>query len=282
MLFASLIIRSARAKALLRAAHLGPTIAVTAIATVLAASCCELLGTVAVAAAVLSGQLAVGWSNDYIDRERDLRAGRSDKPIVAGDVRAEIIRRAFVLALAACVPLSLLTGWRAALVHLVAVASAMAYNVGLKATVVSPLPFASSFALLPAFVTLDAPGHPLPPWWAAAAAAVFGCGAHFMNTLDDVDTDRRQGVRGLPQRVGVGWSLRLGVAMLAIAACLLAFGPPGPTSAGGSVLLAVAAMMVIGVLISGGRDELERAWQFTVGTAVVVTILLLASGASLT
>ena len=92
------------------------------------------------AVAVLAGQLSTGWSNDWFDAARDTAAGRSDKPIVAGTVDVATVRAAALGALVVCVPLSLLSGWRAATVHLVAVASAWACNAGLKATPASPSP----------------------------------------------------------------------------------------------------------------------------------------------
>ena len=66
------------------------------------------IGCIAVAVAVLSGQLSTGWSNDWIDAERDRSVGRTDKPIAAGLVTVSTVRTASFLALVACVPLSLL------------------------------------------------------------------------------------------------------------------------------------------------------------------------------
>ena len=53
------------------------------------------------------------------------------------------------MAAALCVPLSFAMGWAAGAAHLVAVASAAGYNLGLKATALSPLPYALSFGLVP-------------------------------------------------------------------------------------------------------------------------------------
>ena len=55
-------------RGLLRACHLQPTLAVTAISTALALSVGRGVGALAVLFAVLAGQLSVGWSNDYLDR----------------------------------------------------------------------------------------------------------------------------------------------------------------------------------------------------------------------
>ncbi|HEV8298430.1 MAG TPA: hypothetical protein VGQ20_14090, partial [Acidimicrobiales bacterium] len=61
---------------LLRASHFQPALSVTVIATVLAVSVGRGAGSIVVALAVAAGQLSVGWSNDYLDRDRDRRTGR--------------------------------------------------------------------------------------------------------------------------------------------------------------------------------------------------------------
>ena len=129
--------------ALVRACHPEPTAAVTAVAAALAAAVGRgVAGTIAVAAAVLAGQLSVGWMNDYLDRDRDVRVHRADKPVVAGMLAPATLRTATAVAAVAVVPLSLLSGWLAGSLHLVAVASAWSYNLWLKATVLSVLPYA--------------------------------------------------------------------------------------------------------------------------------------------
>lgn len=274
--------RPAATVALLRASHFPPTVAVTAIATALAVSVGRGAGSVAVGSAVASGQLAVGWSNDYIDRDRDRSAGRIDKPIAAGQIDAATVRGAATVALVACVPLSLLSGWRGGLLHLAAVGAALAYNIRLKATVWSPLPFAVAFAILPMFVTLGLAGHPWPPAWAVGAAASMGCGAHFINTLGDMRDDVDLGILGMPQRIGVQASLGVGALLLAFAVVLLTFAPPGgPT---GAVLVSFVASMVlvVGVVVSARFGSLRIAWPLTLLTALVAVVLLLANGTSLT
>ena len=147
---------------------------------------------------MLTGQLSVGWSNDVIDLDRDLAADRRDKPLVTGALPARAVAAAAGCALALCVPLSLASGWRAGMAHLTGVAAAWAYNLGVKRTALSWLPYALGFALLPAFVTLGLPGHPWPPPWLTAAGALLGVGAHFTNVLPDIDADLAAGIRHLP------------------------------------------------------------------------------------
>ena len=79
-------------------------------------------------------------------------------------------------ALALCVPLSLLSGLTAGTVHLAAVGAALAYNVRLKSTIASFVPYAVAFGALPAFITLGLDGSPGPPAWAVEAGALMGVG----------------------------------------------------------------------------------------------------------
>jgi 4-hydroxybenzoate polyprenyltransferase len=143
-----------------RASHPEPTVAVTAIATALAVSTGLGLRSLWVAAAFLSGQLSVGWSNDWIDAARDARNQRADKPVGQGRLPVTTVRTAALAALGACVPLSLAMGLAPGLLHLAAVAAAWSYNARLKATVLSFLPYALAFGAVPSIVVLALPAAP--------------------------------------------------------------------------------------------------------------------------
>jgi len=253
---------------LLRACHFQPTLAVVAVTTALAALAGRgPAGCTAVAVAVLAGQLSTGWSNDWFDAGRDRAVGRTDKPIVAGDVSVATVRAAACTALVVAVPLSLLSGWRAAAVHLVAIGSAWAYNLGLKGTVISPLPYAVSFGLLPAFVTLGLPGHPWPRPAVMLATALLGVGAHFVNTLADREDDARSGIVGLPQRMSARGALVTGVVLLASCAVAIRL-LGGGAGAAQSVLLVVtlgAAALVVGTTL---RGRPRAAWSWTLVTVL--------------
>lgn len=193
---------------LVRATHPGPAALVVAISVLVAGwSGRDPGGVVLVGATVLSGQVGVGWLNDLLDRERDARVGRREKPLVAGTVSTDLLRVAIAVSVPVCVLLSLLNGIVAGLVHLVAVASAWSYDLGLKATVLSPAPYALSFGLLPVFVARGLPGQPPAAGWVVATGALLGMSAHFLNCLPDLAGDRRTGVLGLPQRLGRRGSL---------------------------------------------------------------------------
>ena len=101
--------------------------------------------------------------------------------------------------------LGLACGLAAGAVHLVCVAAGWAYNLGLKATVWSWLPYAVCVRWLPVFVALADRPSGLPPLWIPVAGALLGVGAHLLNVLPDLADDAATGVRGLPHRLGARW-----------------------------------------------------------------------------
>jgi 4-hydroxybenzoate polyprenyltransferase len=268
--------------ALVRASHPQPTLAVTALTTTLAAFTGRgLAGCALVAVTVLCGQLSVGWCNDTVDRDRDRATGRSDKPVALGLVSARTSGAASAIALAACVPLSLANGTLAGTVHLAAVASAWGYDLGIKRTLASWAPYALSFGLLPAFVTLGLPGHPLPPAWATVAAMLLGVGAHLANTLPDLDGDLATGVLGLPQRLGRGPARLLAAATLVAASAVLALGPPGPPGAIGTGGLLLATLVATVAIAAPSRERTRVPFLAAIGVAAIDVALLLLRGSAL-
>lgn len=263
--------------ALLRAAHLGPTLAVTAIAALLAvAFALPLQRTVLVTLAVLAGQLSVGWGNDLLDVRRDRAARRTDKPLATGELAPALVRGALKVALVACVVLSLSVGWRSGLVHLVlAVAPAHAYNLHLKGTVWSGLPYAVAFGAAPAVVSLAAVPPLAPPVWMVLAAGTLGLAAHLLNALLDVEADAATGVRGLPHRIGERWGRALATVLLVAGSVVVVAAPgaPGalPAPATWVALGAVAVLACVALL--GLRATSFRA---AIGIALVNVALIAA------
>lgn len=268
--------------ALARACHPEPTVAVTAMMTALAATTDHRASGVAlVAAAVLTGQLSIGWLNDHLDAGRDAAAGRRDKPVATGSVPRRAVGVAAVLAAVACVPLSLASGLLAGALHLVAVAAGWVYDAGAKATAASVLPYVVCFGLLPVYVVVGAPGAPVPPWWLPVAGALLGAGAHFANVLPDLDDDLAAGVRGLPQRLGAGRS-RIAAGLLLLAATtVLAAGVPAPPALALAVPLVAAGVLAAG-LAAGRRPGSRAPFRAVMVIAVIDVALLVGAGPALT
>jgi len=262
------------------ACHPLPTVAVTALATAYAVAVGRGLGgSLLVAATVLVGQLSIGWCNDAVDAVRDVRAGRRDKPVVTGSVSRFVVARAAGVALLVSVPLSFANGWLAGAVHLLVVASGWAYDLGLKATVASWLPYGVAFGALPAFASLGLPGAPWPPWWVLAAGTLLGIGAHLANVLPDVDDDLAADVRGLPQRLGRRRTAVLMPVPLLLATAALVVGPAGPVAAPGVVALAAAALLAATATALGlVRGSTRLPMLAAIGVAIVGVALLVAAG----
>ncbi|WP_404386683.1 UbiA family prenyltransferase [Knoellia locipacati] len=256
------------AGALLRAAHAGPGLAVTVLAGLLALSADLSAARVAtVTAAVLAGQLSVGWSNDLRDRVRDATVGRTDKPLATGALSVTTVQRACALAVVATVVLSLACGLLPGLVHLMCVASAWTYNFWLKATVLSWLPYAVSFGGLPVFVHLT--GGSAPPAAVVVGGALIGVGGHLLNVVPDLADDAATGVHGLPHRLGARRSTLLAVGLLVGATALLLVSGSLATA-----LVVIGAVVVAGLaglaLVGRGRAPFYSA----VGIALTDVVIL--------
>jgi heme o synthase len=259
--------------ALLRATHPEPTVAVTVVAGGLALAVGHGPASAGlVTATVAASQLAVGWTNDAVDADRDAAVGRTGKPIVAGRVSRRTVAVAAAAAVAATVLLALSFPAPAAVAALVGLAGGLAYDWPLKLTALSVLPYAVSFAALPAFVVLSLPAD--VPWWLPAAGGLLGAGAHFANALPDLADDAATGVRGLPHRLGPAGSAVAAAGLLLAATVVLVFGPPQFSWLRFGALLVAAVALPVGWYTKG----LFRAF---IAVALIDVGLLLAGTAVL-
>lgn len=258
---------------LARASHPGPSSAIAVAATVLALSAGAAPGRAAwIGAAVLAGQLSIGWSNDWFDAERDRAAGRSDKPLAGGRLAIRAVAAAAVVAALAAAVLSLSLGLLAGGLHLAGVAAGWLYNWPLKATAASVAPYLVGFGVLPAFVVLAA--GQAAPLWLVTAGALLGVSGHFANVLPDLAADARAGVRGLPHRLGAAGS-RIAVAVsLLLAGAAVVFGPGRPAWPGVAVLV-VAALALGFAILTRQRYGERLLFRTVIGVALVFTGLLL-------
>ena len=152
--------------------------------------------------AVLLQQFSVGLSNDWLDLARDRASGRTDKPVAKGSLTASLVRNSSFAAGVTALLVAGLLGWESLGWMVFMLVAGWAYNLGLKATAFSVLPYAVGFGILPVFVTLSLEQSQIPPAWVVVVAALLGVSAHFANTLPDLLEDRATGVRALPHIVG--------------------------------------------------------------------------------
>lgn len=224
-------------------------------------------------------QLGIGTVNDLVDAPRDARR-KGGKPIPAGLVLASGARvlaaACFTLGVALAVAVSRPTGALAIAV----IAIGLAYDLRLKGTAWSWLPFAVGIPILPVFGWLGATGtlHPafailLPTAVVAGAALAIG------NALVDVERDRDAGISSIAVALGARTASSLAVVLFG-AIWLLAWSSAlhsGGSWSGVAVitiggLIPAAAATRAGAATSASR---ERLWQVeAIGLAVLAAVWL--------
>jgi len=270
-------------RALALSCHPIPSVAVTAISAGLVALADLPIGRGAlVTGAVFTGQLSIGWSNDYLDAERDRAVLRSDKPVATGAMEPRLAGIAALIALILTLVLSAALGWPGGATALAIVLCGWAYNLGLKATVLSWLPYAIAFGMLPAVATLSASPPRWPAAWALSAGGLLGVAAHLANVLPDLGDDGATGMRGLPHRVGARATALTAAAVLLTASAVILFGPvgqPGPWRWAGFA----AAVLVSGVSarIAYGDPSSRRFFRAVIFIAALDLVSFAFSGVRL-
>ncbi len=249
-------------------------VSAAAVAGLLAVSArLDLSRQVLVVLAVLAGQLTIGWSNDLLDARRDKQVGRADKPLATGELRESTVLTGLAVSGTACVVLSLALGWRSGLCHLVlGVGAGLAYNLGLKGTRWSWLPYAVAFAALPAVVTLAHRPPELPPWPVVLAGGLLGVGAHLVNVLPDLDDDAATGVRGLPHRLGARASQRVATAVLVLGSLAVVLGPTGGPGVWGWVALLLTLVLAVAAVLGRGQTPFRAAVAIALVNVAMLTL----------
>jgi len=169
-----------------------------------------------IALSIFFGQLFVGWTNDLIDFPRDSQASRIKKPLVSGIITKRMLKISICLALASAITASLLgpLGIKGSLIHMLGLLSATAYNLKLKSTVFSVVPYIVSFGALP-WAIYSAAGSS-PSIWLVLAFMLFTSAFHFFNVLKDLDADIEQDVMGLPQVLGRNKSIFVTIVLIGL------------------------------------------------------------------
>ncbi|QOD92921.1 UbiA family prenyltransferase [Chryseoglobus sp. 28M-23] len=271
-----------RARALLGAAHLGPSVVVTVVSVALGVVSGLPIERVALLGAViLANQLSIGWSNDALDADRDRDAARADKPTVRGDVSPRTLLVCAVASATLAIALSLLLGLAAAAAHLVFLASGWAYNAGLKRTFWATACYVVGFASLPLIVTLARETPQPAAWWAVGIGGMLGLAAHVANVLPDLADDARHGIRSLPHALGARGSGVVALLALAAAAALGALGPPTLTPLGIAGLAASAALLVAGLVVVARLPGSRALFRVIMASALTAVVTLAGAGSAI-
>jgi 4-hydroxybenzoate polyprenyltransferase len=214
---------------------------------------------------MLAIQLGIGAGNDWADAPADAVA-RPGKPIAAGLVGRAWAARIAVGASAIGLLLAALAGPIPLAVAAAGLAAGLAYDLRLKGTIWSWLPYAIGLPLLPIFAWVGATGA-LP--WAVAVivplAMLAGAALAVANALADLERDLAAGVETVATGLGLATARRAGAALQGVVvAGALGSGVALGGEAAGLALAGVGGVVVAtGVATGWGASTAsrQRGWE---------------------
>lgn len=224
-------------------------------------------------AGMFGGQLAIGALNEWRDRHADAAAKRW-KPIPAGLIspRAALSIAAAGLALM-IVAGALLGGWELALLAL-GTGAGLAYDLALKRTPLSWLPYLVALPLLPTWCWLVMDRFEPRLLWLYPVGALLTLAIHLAQVLPDVHGDRLLGERGLAVALGprrataLLWSAAFG-STLAVAAGVLWI---GRRPAIGVVAASAAGLLLAALLLVERRIPAAGRYRFQILTICAIVL----------
>jgi 4-hydroxybenzoate polyprenyltransferase len=219
-------------------------------------------------------QVGIGSVNDLADARADA-IGKAAKPIPSGLVSPRLAAIVAGVAIALGLALSVPSGVGTVAIALVGLAIGLAYDLRLKGTAWSWLPFAVGVALLPVYAWYGAAGE-LPSAFLVLVPAAVAAGAALAigNAHADLERDRSSGVASIATTLGAERAWALGVALFGgigvvalVAAAVMGASAAQLTVIGIAGLVPFLAALTSRGLAPGGR---ERAWEIeAIGTAVL-------------
>jgi 4-hydroxybenzoate polyprenyltransferase len=220
-------------------------------------------------------QAGIGATNDVVDAPRD--AGhKPGKPIPAGLVSRTAARSVAIAAFITGVALAgLFGGLAGGTVALLVVAVGLTYDLRLKGTAWSWLPFAVGIPILPVFGWLGATGElPIAFFVLIPAAVAAGAALAIANAIVDVERDMAAGSGSIAVTLGQGraWLVHGALLVLVGLAAVASVAPLGGTPQGSAAVL-VAAIVPVGAAVAGrggSPRRRERAWEIeAIGVAIL-------------
>jgi 4-hydroxybenzoate polyprenyltransferase len=226
-------------------------------------------------------QASIGTINDLVDVPRD--AGRKPgKPIPAGLVGPMTATLLALVAAAMGLALSLPSGLAPGVLAVAILAVGLLYDLWLRGTAWSWLPFALGIPLLPVYAWVGATGR-IPALFLVLVPAAFisGAGLAIANALADVERDADSGTRSVARQLGAAgaWTTH---AMLQATVVAIALASLLGAGAGVPMLLGAAgatAVLLVGVSLTRNASAAsrERGWELeAVGTALLAAVWIAA------
>jgi 4-hydroxybenzoate polyprenyltransferase len=219
-------------------------------------------------------QFGIGVANDWADAAADATA-RPAKPIPAGLIRRPVAARIAAGAAIGGLALAALAGLPTLAVAAAGLATGLVYDLRLKRTRWSWLPYAVGIPLLPVFAWIGATGS-LPASFAALVpiAMVAGAALAVANAVADVEGDQAAGIETVATSLGLDQARRLGGVLqgLAILAALSSAALLGGDAAWVAVAGCGSIVVLVGLALGrSGRPTTRRhGWEVqAVGIAIV-------------
>jgi 4-hydroxybenzoate polyprenyltransferase len=201
-------------------------------------------------AAMLGGQVAIGALNERCDAQHDARH-QPWKPIPAGLVSPRSVPPIIAAGLiAAILAGAALGGWPLALL-LLGTGSGIVYDVWLKRTPLSWLPYLVSLPLLPIWAWLVMDGFEPRLLWLYPFGGLYVLAVHLAQTLPDIAGDDASDARGLAvvlgERLGriIIWAVAFGTALAMPIGALIVGTRPAWALLAASVAAALFALFLI-------------------------------------
>jgi 4-hydroxybenzoate polyprenyltransferase len=163
---------------------------------------------------MLFAQSAIGVTNDLFDRDLDA-AAKPWKPLVAGAIDARQATMLVVLLVVGVVLIGVTLGPASLGLAVLGLACGLAYDVRLKRSMFSGVPYMIAIPTLPIWVWVTLGEWQPDLWWLLALGPLIGLALHLANTLPDLEADARSGVFGLAHRLGAARSMLLAWAAFA-------------------------------------------------------------------
>ena len=232
-------------------------------------------------AGMLGGQIAIGASNEWMDRHADA-LDKPERPIPSGLVSPSGTLRFAGAGLAAMAAAGIAVGLWGFLLLAAGTGAGLLYNVWLKRTPLSWLPYLVALPLLPTWVWLVMDAFQPDLLWLYPLGAAFVLAIHLSQTLPDISADGLRGEQGIGVVIGQSragmlvWSAALASTAAVAAGGLLAGESALPSMLAAGIVTAVLAGTMAGMRMNADR---LRPHLFKVLTACAV---ILATGWILT
>ena len=224
-------------------------------------------------------QAGIGAVNDVRDAPADA-AGKPAKPIPSGLVPRRPAVAVAVVAIAVGIGLSIPSGWWTVAIALAGLGVGLAYDLWLKGTAWSWLPFAIGIPLLPVYAWYGGTGS-LPPAFALLVPAAVAAGAALAigNARADAERDVASGVESIATALGPrrAWLTQV-LILAAVGAVAVASAAIVEATITQLALVAGAALVtVVASVLSrdASASARERAWEIeAVGIAALGVLWL--------